>query len=513
MSITVKTQSVRVFVLDRNRNPLMPCCPARAKELLKKGRAKVFRAMPFTIIVQRSGGVTQLTEVCIDPGSKTSGLAIRAFFKRGWTVIWVANLHHRGHQIHLDLIARKAIRRGRRNRNTGYRRCKYVKPVVTTKRRKARLARNAKYASKAYKDKVSIRLSQKPSVRYEQPTKATCGNKRLPPSVKSRIDNIAHWTKKLSSLLPAIKAIYVETVQFDQQKMMKAEIAGKEYQQGTLFEFDVMQYLLVKYNHTCVYCDRKSTPDNGVRLEKDHVKPVSKGGSNRLSNLVLACKDCNATKTNKDLSVFLANKPNKLKQLIESLKVSLRDSAVMNSMRKALVYELELIAKTLKCAVHETTGSLTKYNRISLKLPKDRNSHYLDAACLGYISKLTIPRHIQALEIKAIGRGNRHVVGTDKYGFPRLTKAGNVIKPGTCKRIDGFQTGDRVKLNMLRGKYQGSYIANLATIRARGDFDVKVAGNTIGAVSKRYKLIQHTNGYNYSYTTKEDIASLWSKIA
>ena len=509
MSITDKTQSVRVFVLDRNRKPLMPCCPARARELLKKGKAKVYRAMPFTIMVQRSGGVTQRTEICIDPGSKTSGLAIRAFFKRGWTVIWVANLHHRGHQINLDLIARKAIRRGRRNRNTGYRQCKYVKPVVTTKRRKARLARNAKYASKAYKAK----LTQKPSVRYDQPIKATCGNKRLPPSVKSRIDNIAHWTRKLSSLVPAIKTIYVETTKFDQQKMMKAEIAGKEYQQGELFEFDVMQYLLVKYNHTCVYCDRKSTPDNGIRLEKDHVKPVSKGGSNRLSNLVLACKDCNATKSNKDLSVFLANKPDKLKQITESLKSSLKDSAVMNSMKKALVYELELIAKPLNCAVHETTGSLTKYNRISLKLPKDRNSHYLDAACLGYISKLTIPRHIQALEIKATGRGNRQVVSIDKYGFPRLTKAGNVIKPGTCKRIDGFQTGDRVKLNMLRGKYQGSYTGNLVGVRASKVLDIKVAGNAIGAVSKRYTLIHHTDGYNYRYTSKEDIASLWSKAA
>ncbi|WP_083517091.1 RRXRR domain-containing protein [Alicyclobacillus shizuokensis] len=33
----------RVFVLDNHRNPLMPCHPARARQLLKKSKAAVFR--------------------------------------------------------------------------------------------------------------------------------------------------------------------------------------------------------------------------------------------------------------------------------------------------------------------------------------------------------------------------------------------------------------------------------------------------------------------------------------
>ncbi|MEL7433840.1 MAG: RRXRR domain-containing protein, partial [Chloroflexota bacterium] len=40
-----------VFVLDKNKEPLMPCHPARARELLKKGKAAVFRQYPFTIIL------------------------------------------------------------------------------------------------------------------------------------------------------------------------------------------------------------------------------------------------------------------------------------------------------------------------------------------------------------------------------------------------------------------------------------------------------------------------------
>jgi hypothetical protein len=49
----------KVFVVDKNRNPLMPCHPARARELLKKGRATVIRRYPFTImILDREGGDT-----------------------------------------------------------------------------------------------------------------------------------------------------------------------------------------------------------------------------------------------------------------------------------------------------------------------------------------------------------------------------------------------------------------------------------------------------------------------
>ncbi|MGA5139168.1 RRXRR domain-containing protein [Streptomyces azureus] len=39
----------RVFVLSRDGKPLMPCHPARARELLGKGRAVVVRQVPFVI--------------------------------------------------------------------------------------------------------------------------------------------------------------------------------------------------------------------------------------------------------------------------------------------------------------------------------------------------------------------------------------------------------------------------------------------------------------------------------
>lgn len=44
-------------------------------------------------------------------------------------------------------------------------------------------------------------------------------------------------------------------------------------------------------DYTCRYCGRR-----GVRLECDHVVPVSRGGSHEDSNLVTACFPCNRSK-------------------------------------------------------------------------------------------------------------------------------------------------------------------------------------------------------------------------
>ena len=42
----------RVFVVDTDKKPLSPCAPARARMLLRKGKAAVYRREPFTIILK-----------------------------------------------------------------------------------------------------------------------------------------------------------------------------------------------------------------------------------------------------------------------------------------------------------------------------------------------------------------------------------------------------------------------------------------------------------------------------
>ena len=61
-----------VFVLDKRKEPLMPCSEKRARLLLERKKAVVHRMAPFTIrLKERVGGETQPVRIKLDPGSRT----------------------------------------------------------------------------------------------------------------------------------------------------------------------------------------------------------------------------------------------------------------------------------------------------------------------------------------------------------------------------------------------------------------------------------------------------------
>lgn len=51
------------------------------------------------------------------------------------------------------------------------------------------------------------------------------------------------------------------------------------------------------YGYSCVYCHRKSE-----RLTKDHIIPISRGGTDNIYNIVPACGSCNRRKWSKNLN-------------------------------------------------------------------------------------------------------------------------------------------------------------------------------------------------------------------
>lgn len=55
--------------------------------------------------------------------------------------------------------------------------------------------------------------------------------------------------------------------------------------------------ILQRDGYRCRYCGR--SPKDGVKLEIDHIIPVSKGGTNDVRNLVTACQQCNRGKSNR----------------------------------------------------------------------------------------------------------------------------------------------------------------------------------------------------------------------
>lgn len=427
----------RIFVLSQQGKPLMPCAPARARKLLSLKQATVHKRYPFSIkLTTRNQGCIQPVELKYDPGSKETGIGIVLHGKNRLTAIFTAILTHRGQEIKDGLESRRAIRRSRRNRKTRYRKARFL-----NRTRKAGW---------------------------------------LPPSVKSRVDNIVEWTKRFINL-SSVSFISVEQVKFDMQKMNNAAIEGKEYQRGTLFDYEVKQYLLEKYHYQCVYCEKKNVP-----FEKEHVIPKSRGGSNRISNLVLSCRECNQKKGNLSIEEYLKDNPNLLTKIKSQLIVSLKDSASVNMSRLVLPEEL----RKTGLPVLTGTGAETSYNRVKQGYEKQ---HYIDAFCVGTTGiNVYIPKDIKPLLIKKEKRNSRQMCLVDKYGFPRSQAKGS-------KMVKGFMTGDMVKAIVLKGKKKGIYTGKVS-VRSSGSFNIKVKTGRVEGISwKTCCLLHRFDGYSYSF--------------
>ncbi len=413
-----------VFVLSSDKQPLDGCHAARARKLLSAGRAVVWKRYPFTIILKNrtaAESVTHEHRLKIDPGSKTTGLAI---VQEGTDrVVWAGELTHRGQAIRDALLARRAIRRGRRQRHTRYRKPRFL----NRRRREGWLA----------------------------------------PSLAHRVQTTLTWVGRLRKACP-IAAVSVELVRFDTQRMQNAEISGVEYQQGTLKGYEIREYLLAKWNRKCAYCEKGDLP-----LQVEHLIPKVRGGSNRVSNLTLACGDCNQKKGDQTASEF------GYPHLMEQAKAPLKDVAGVMTTRWALWRALSATSLPLETG----TGGRTKWNRTRLGLQK---SHWADAACVGQSTPDDLDAAVgSVLLIASKGHGSRQMCGTDKHGFPMRHKRRQ-------KRYFGFRTGDLVKAVIPGGKYAGTHVGRV-TVRSRPMF--KMGGFDVHP--KYLKLVQRADGYAY----------------
>ena len=424
----------RVLVVDVQRRPLHPCTPARARLLLNQRKAAVLRRFPFVLILKEKKPEAECHQLRakIDPGSKTTGLAV--VNDTTGEVLWAAELTHRGEEVREALAKRRAARRSRRSRQTRYR-----KPRFNNRRR-----------PKGW----------------------------LPPSLRSRRDNVLTWVARLRRWCP-LGALSLELVKFDTALMQDATLQGEDYQRGTLAGFELRQYVLLKWRHTCAYCGV-----SGVPLELDHVVPRSRGGSHRESNQVAACHACNRQKGNRDIEEFLQDRPQVLHRIQTQLKTPLGDAAAINTLRWALFERLQATG----LPVETGSGGRTKWNRVSRALPK---THWLDAAVVGASTPTVLHvRRVVPLLITAEGRQRRQMVLMDKRGFPR-TRA----KQRSC--VQGFRTGDIVRARVPSGKKSGSYVGRVA-VRASGSFNTSTKTATIQGVAARYCTpLHHADGYSY----------------
>jgi len=255
----------------------------------------------------------------------------------------------------------------------------------------------------------------------------------LPPSLRSKADATVKAVRLVASLLPVTK-VHVEVGSFDTQKMQNPEITSLEYQQGQLEGYHLREYLLTKWQRKCAYCQAA-----GIPLQVEHLVPRSRGGSDRASNLVIACELCNVRKGNQTASEF------GFPHLLAQARVPLKDVAHVSSIKTAIVSQLEHLFGREQVRV--TYGYETKYQRIQvLGLPKSHTNDAVAIACS--IEERVLPSSI-VYAIRCIPRGNYQMYNgkrsEHKVWAPRKVQGWKLYELVEAQGQVGYIGGRRIK--------------------------------------------------------------------
>jgi len=232
---------ILVFVLNKNGKPLMPCSPAKAKRLLKSGKAKVIKRQPFTIqLIYGSSGYKQKITLGVDTGYENVGISCITEKEE----LFSANVKLRTNIS--KLLTEKAMYRRERRNKLWYRKPRFLNRGI----------------NKGW----------------------------LAPSVQHRLDSHVRIVEKVKSILPITKII-VEVANFDIQKIENPNIEGIGYQQGNLYGYEnVKNYLIAREKGKCQLCGKESTKGNSFRAH--HCKQRREEGSNSVKNLALLHEKC-----------------------------------------------------------------------------------------------------------------------------------------------------------------------------------------------------------------------------
>ena len=230
-----------VYVLNIDKEPLMPCTKAKARKLLKRNKAKIIRYTPFTIqLLFECENKVQEISIGVDAGSKIIGLSATTTDRE---------LYSSEIELRNDIVNLLSTRR--QNRKTRRSRLRY---------RKARFNNRISRKKKGW----------------------------LAPSIENKIQTHLRVIEEVYKILP-ITNIIVETASFDIQKIKNPDISGKLYQEGDQLGFwNVREYVLFRDSHNCQHCKGK-TKDR--ILEVHHIESRKMGG-NAPNNLITLCSTC-----------------------------------------------------------------------------------------------------------------------------------------------------------------------------------------------------------------------------
>lgn len=306
------------YVIATDGTPLMPCHNAKARILLKDGKAKVIRREPFTIkLLYETTPYTQPLTLGVDTGSGTLGAAVA---KDNGDIVYMSEVVVRN-DITDKMTRRSKYRRNRRNRKTRYRKARWI--------------------------------NRANSMRTD----------RFSPTMQSKLHSHMKEIEYIKSILPVTTLVF-ETGKFDTHLMKNPSLANPNirhwgYQRGANYGFEnTKAKVLWRDGYTCQHCKGKHKDS---KLEVHHIIFRSQGGSDEESNLITLCHTCHKDLHSGKISPKLKGKA----------KGNLKYATQMNSIRKQL---LRIYPEAI-----ETFGYVTKANRLNLNVGKE---HYYDACVI-----------------------------------------------------------------------------------------------------------------------------------
>ena len=388
------SQTMRVFVLNMRGEPLMPCKCAKARHLLKDGKAFVACMSPFTIQLKIATGENrQPITLGIDPGAKTIGLSASTEEAE----LYSAEVEERQDIPRLN-SDRRELRRARRYRKTRYRAPRFSNRVG--RRNKGWLA---------------------PSLEHKVATHHACVGKIL-------------------KILP-VTTIVFEEAKFDIQRLQNLEIAGIEYQNGPQRDFDnVRAYVLDRDGYTCQHCKGKS---GDPRLHVHHLQSARTGGD-APNNLITLCTTCHKA---------LHAGTIKLKR---TRGRSYKGATHLSILRKAIVQRLKAAYPELE--IRTTYGYITKRTREEYGIAKShRADAFCIAGNMGatrldiYYFQKQIRRHNRKIHNLTIYKGGKRKLHQAPYEVEGFRLFDKVLCEGYVGFILGRRTSGYFKVCTLGG--------------------------------------------------------------
>ncbi len=320
-----------VAVLSSTKQKLMPTTEYRARRLLKKGKATIYKYRPFTIIlIDRKQGDVQKIEYKCDTGYKHIGVSICS--QKQELISCKFELLDGEPERHRD---QKVYRKIRRNR------LRYRKP---------------RFNNRKHNYKVN-----------------TIDGVWLAPSIKNKLQRHIDIFNMYYEVMPISNAVF-EMGQFDIQLMQALEEGkpaptGTDYQHGERYlTASLREAVFQRDNYTCQVCG-KGLKDK-VILKTHHISFYKDDHSNKVKNLLTVCNKCHTPSNHKE--------GGKLWGL--PYAKNYKDATFMNTVKWHLYNLLKEGFKNVKFNI--TYGALTKVKRHELGISK---FHANDAFAMGLL--------------------------------------------------------------------------------------------------------------------------------